>query len=420
MRVDTCPVFVVATVFATLIHVVYGVVETPLSVHSFDVSLWSASGDASIYDKYVRLVPDRQSKRGSFWNMQPVDLADWQVEFSFRIHGVSPTGADGLAFWYADEPAVPGTLFGNKELFNGLGVVVDTYDNDGKGIHPYIFGLVNDGTHKFSERDHDHRDHTDPSYKTTTDMNDTGELNGCTVKLRNQAMPSLLQITYLKKTLSVNYKLTANAEWKQCFTVEDLTLAPGGFFGFSAATGDLADNHDIYDITTRSFTDEPEKPLGCVDATKLRSDMSKLQHNIQADLAIYVDPLHSTIRKTQESLDVLVDQVKDMVTSLGGVVPTTGTPLPSTPTNLNSLDATAKTVLSQLTSQSNSLKEATREAVDAARKTLKELQSISKKSSSGGGGSVLNFFLGLALFFSAIYAVYLFYRLRRERSKKRF
>ena len=43
--------------------------------------------------------------------------------------------------------------------------------------------------------------------------------------------------------------------FKECFTVTDVFLPTGYFFGISAATGDLSDAHDIislklYDLTT--------------------------------------------------------------------------------------------------------------------------------------------------------------------------
>ena len=33
--------------------------------------------------------------------------------------------------------------------------------------------------------------------------------------------------------------------WERCFSVPDVYLPQGYYFGLSAATGDLADNHDI-------------------------------------------------------------------------------------------------------------------------------------------------------------------------------
>lgn len=39
--------------------------------------------------------------------------------------------------------------------------------------------------------------------------------------------------------------LMAHADWTECFILRRVTLPSGFYFGATAATGDLADNHDI-------------------------------------------------------------------------------------------------------------------------------------------------------------------------------
>lgn len=38
------------------------------------------------------------------------------------------------------------------------------------------------------------------------------------------------------------------AAWKQCFQVEGVKLPTGYYFGMTATTGDLSDNHDIVSV----------------------------------------------------------------------------------------------------------------------------------------------------------------------------
>lgn len=38
------------------------------------------------------------------------------------------------------------------------------------------------------------------------------------------------------------------AAWKECFSVKDIKLPTGYYFGISATTGDLSDNHDILSV----------------------------------------------------------------------------------------------------------------------------------------------------------------------------
>ncbi len=53
--------------------------------------------------------------------------------------------------------------------------------------------------------------------------------------------------------------------WERCFAVPDVNLPRGMYLGFSAATGDLADNHDIISV---SFA--PAPPLTEAEAAELR------------------------------------------------------------------------------------------------------------------------------------------------------
>lgn len=46
----------------------------------------------------------------------------------------------------------------------------------------------------------------------------------------------------------VSTDLANKAAWKQCFQVSEVKLPTGYYFGISATTGDLSDNHDILSI----------------------------------------------------------------------------------------------------------------------------------------------------------------------------
>ena len=60
----------------------------------------------------------------------------------FNVNGVSKVGADGLAWWLVREVNVMGKFFGFREEFHGIGVVVDTYDNDGSGTPLFLFVIL--------------------------------------------------------------------------------------------------------------------------------------------------------------------------------------------------------------------------------------------------------------------------------------
>lgn len=79
---------------------------------------------------YIRLTPDIQSRSGCLWNTQPVMSQNWEVNVNFKVSGKGKElYGDGLAIWYAKERLVPGAVFGSKDNFLGLAIILDTYSN---------------------------------------------------------------------------------------------------------------------------------------------------------------------------------------------------------------------------------------------------------------------------------------------------
>lgn len=104
--------------------------------------------------------------------------------------------------------------------------------------HPYISAMVNNGTLSY---DHD-RDGT------------LTQLAGCEAKFRNVAYDTYLSIRYENDVLTLSTDIENRNEWKECFKVAGVRLPTGYYFGASAETGDLSDNHDImtfrfYEVT---------------------------------------------------------------------------------------------------------------------------------------------------------------------------
>lgn len=72
------------------------------------------------------------------------------------------------------------------------------------------------------------------------------QLAGCEVRFRNVDYETLISIRYENDILSVSTDLENRNEWKSCFVVNNVELPTGYYFGMSATTGDLSDNHDIH------------------------------------------------------------------------------------------------------------------------------------------------------------------------------
>lgn len=76
--------------------------------------------------------------------------------------------------------------------------------------------------------------------------------------IRGTENPVKARVTYLQdQYLSVDLLYKPGDPWRKCFTVDaaqtNLKLPSNSYLGFTAATGDLTDNHDITSIKTFSL-----------------------------------------------------------------------------------------------------------------------------------------------------------------------
>lgn len=88
------------------------------------------------------------------------------------------------------------------------------------------------------------------------------QLAGCETKVRNVDHDTLISIRYENDVLTVSTDLENRNEWKLCFTSVGVRLPTGYYFGASAETGDLSDNHDVitfkfFEITPTSVSSSP-------------------------------------------------------------------------------------------------------------------------------------------------------------------
>ncbi|XP_063704533.1 vesicular integral-membrane protein VIP36 [Culicoides brevitarsis] len=208
----------------------------PFLSSSMTVPNWDFFGSTMVTSNFIRLTSDSQSLRGSLWNSVPIYSRNWDVVVSFKVHGKGKElYGDGFALWYTKDRLMDGPVFGNKDYFSGLGIILDTYSNHNgphNHQHPYISAMVNNGSLTY---DHD-RDGT------------LTQLSGCEAKFRNVDYDTRIRIQYYNDVLTVYTDLENKQEWRTCFSVEGVVLPTGYFLGASAATGDLSDAHEINSI----------------------------------------------------------------------------------------------------------------------------------------------------------------------------
>ena len=122
-----------------------------------------------------------------------------------------------------------GPVFGNPDQFIGLGILFDTYSNMNQGHQQYISVILGDGKQVY---DHE------------KDGGDS-KLAGCEFNFRATDHDYVdARIVYDGFLLRM-YVAMSDDPWEECFIVRKVKIPKGYFFGITAATGDLADNHDV-------------------------------------------------------------------------------------------------------------------------------------------------------------------------------
>ncbi|XP_076991443.1 protein ERGIC-53 [Tamandua tetradactyla] len=211
------------------------------------VPFWAHAGNAIPSSDQIRIAPSLKSQRGSVWTKTKAAFENWEVEVTFRVTGRGRIGADGLAIWYTENQGLDGPVFGSADMWNGVGIFFDSFDNDGKKNNPAIVIIGNNGQI--------HYDHQNDGANQA--------LASCQRDFRNKPYPVRAKIIYYRKTLTVmiNNGFTPDKnDYEFCAQVENMIIPTQGHFGISAATGGLADDHDVLSFLTFQLTEPGKEP----------------------------------------------------------------------------------------------------------------------------------------------------------------
>ncbi|XP_063711139.1 protein ERGIC-53-like [Symsagittifera roscoffensis] len=234
------------------------------------VPFWSHGESALPSEDQIRLVPSIRSKKGFVWSQFAYASKDFEVEVTFKITGRGRIGADGMAVWFTDSPGFEGNVYGNRDMWNGLGIFMDSYDNDGKGNNPYISIVANGGS---------------KSYDHAADGGDM-VLAGCQYDFRNKPYPVKLKFKYYKQEIKLWYSagLTQEPEYELCLTHYYDKMPDSKFLGLSAATGGLADDHDVLSFLTYSLRPKEAKDsqkIADADKERLSEEFKKFSDTME-------------------------------------------------------------------------------------------------------------------------------------------
>eukprot|EP00116_Pleurobrachia_bachei_P006633 sb/3466895/ len=189
---------------------------------------------------------------------RPLMARNWEMLLEFKVHGAGRTlYGDGFAMWYVAEGSLkPGDIFGAKNNFKGLGIFFDTYSNH----NPLV--VVPVGMHR--------RQQKLPTQKYDHDTDGThNEIAGCQSSFRGQKHDTVASIKYINNVLTVHMDARGKNKWTKCFEVKNVILPIGYHLGFSAQTGQLADNHDILMLKTYEVDLLPGQIYNQEEALKL-------------------------------------------------------------------------------------------------------------------------------------------------------
>ncbi|KAG9354123.1 hypothetical protein JZ751_012247 [Albula glossodonta] len=238
-----------------------------LSQSDGSIPFWVHTGNAIPSADQIRITPSLRSQKGSVWTKNTVNFENWEAEVTFRVSGRGRMGADGLAVWFTDGQGLEGPVYGAADNWNGVGVFFDSFDNDGKKNNPAILIVGNNG-------------------KLTYDHQNDGTtqaLGTCLRDFRNKPYPVRAKITYYKKTLTVmiNNGFTPDKDdFEFCAKVDNMIIPAVGYFGISAATGGLADDHDVLSFLLFRLT-EPGQQLPPAEAEIPKEEKDKYQEEFE-------------------------------------------------------------------------------------------------------------------------------------------
>jgi len=242
------------------------------------VPFWTHGGSAIASDDQIRITPSIRSQKGWIWSKNAMTADNWLLEVKLRVNGRGRIGADGMAIWFTETPGVEGPVFASNDYWKGLGVFLDSFDNDALQNNPLIAVMINDGTKSY---DHQH--------------DGSGQIQGsCIRDFRNKPLPIRLKIEYVNQGLTIYLNNGISQDdnaFELCARVDGIQLPKTGYLGVTAATGGLADDHDVLEFLTHTFSDKQKSAQNQAgsdeQAKKYKEEYAKYEEELKKQQAEY-------------------------------------------------------------------------------------------------------------------------------------
>jgi len=219
---------------------------------------WDYGGDAIVdTNRYIILTQDRRNESGWLWSRLPMDMSDFEITAEFTIKGQSTSsGGDGFAMWLTKERMQGGPIFGNRNRWNGLGIIFDTYPNSPhRGFFPQISVVKNNGQLDYNlDKDGENQD-----------------IAHCNMQLRRTPTDTRLRFTYVKDVyMELALQTQEWNKWSSCFRISPYEFTEQPYLGFSASTGEVSDLHAISSVWTNKLVYHSRTPTD-IENERLRA-----------------------------------------------------------------------------------------------------------------------------------------------------
>lgn len=300
---------------------------------------WQQGGSTMVNKHFIRLTPDRQSKRGYIWSTDTIGRDEFSAILTFRVSGQGKRWfGDGLALWITSSPTnhVDGENHGFTDRYTGVGVVFDTFENEEHpGGHKDVSIYVNDGRLSLDDMMERPKEGCDVS--------------GLRYHEKNALFSPALNVSRAKVQLKDNlFQIMMDAEnsgaWTECF-VTKLSLprgwSSGATIGLTGTTGALADNHDVLELSvfdtvedskhieldekTRKKQENP-RDVNLMDnnelekVKELQKQYEKMHEDFEHQFAALKEQTETTIAKLREQEEKDMQRIVELEHLVNGKV----------------------------------------------------------------------------------------------------
>jgi len=243
------------------------------------------------------------------------------------------------------------------------------------------------------------------------------EVGNCYLGLRNHP-PVLIKIVHLT-TGEISVFTDIGGGWTNCFSSYGWVLPTNYYFGFSAATGDLADDHDVYGFAVRNL-DTNAKNIDAVTQFSLQQSpffvsglLSKIDYKLSEPIPVLNCPVNNPPSQVANQAICDTSSLNKDVESVKG----------SFINFQSSVDEILRTVQSiQHEYRNRKDSPSILATLSTIRNTLHSIQQSSKKlednTSTSTIGNILWIFFGIIIISILIYILRVFYAVRSEKKNE--